>query len=272
MDETVLRKLQLTELEILKKLHKLCEENGLTYYLVGGTLLGSVRHNGFIPWDDDLDIALPRNDYNKFIKLCLKGALGKDYFLHNSDTDPEYWLPFAKVKKNNTLFVEEPCRDLDCHKGIFVDVFPLDYCPKDKGIIYESRAKIIKKISQIILVRKLSKPLSGFWTTLMFYITKPLTIKQLSKIHDFLCSRYNDGPYIVNYGSNYKYTKQTMPKEYYEPAKQLQFEDGIFYVPNQYIKYLEHLFKDWEKLPPKDEQRNHNPSTIVFDTTMAKGQ
>ncbi len=267
MDQNTLRKLQMTELEILKKVHEVCEENDLTYYLVGGTLLGAVRHGGFIPWDDDLDIALPRKDYNKFIKLFQNGALGKKYYLHHTVTDPEYWLAFSKVKKNNTLFDEDNYKNLDCHKGIFIDVFPLDYCRKNSGIFYDMRAKIIKKLSYIIQMRKLFKPTVGSLTTLVYTVTKPLTINQLSDIRDKLCSHCDRGPYIINYGSNYKYRKQTMPREYYEPAVKVKFEDSEFYAPNQYIKYLEQLFKNWNQLPPEEERRNHNPSTIIFDTT-----
>lgn len=268
MNPQILRELQLTELEILKKVHEVCEQNGITYYFVGGTLLGAMRHKGFIPWDDDLDIAMPRHDYNRFLALCQDGALGEKYYLQHTVTDPEYWLPFAKVRKNNTLFDEDSYKNIETHKGIFIDIFPLDYCKKNSGIIFNLRAKTIKKISYIIQMRKLSRPTVGPITSLLFQITKPLTIKQLSEFHDYLCSRFDNGSYLINYGSNYKYQKQTMVRDIYEPAVKVEFEDAEFYAPNQPIRYLESLFKNWKQLPPEEERRNHNPSIIIFDTTV----
>ena len=94
----VLRKLQLTQLEILTEVVRICHSNKLRYYLIGGTLLGAIRHKGFIPWDDDLDIAMPRKDFVKFISIC-RTELNSRYFLHYYTTDFNYYLPFAKVRK-----------------------------------------------------------------------------------------------------------------------------------------------------------------------------
>ncbi len=265
MDDITLRKLQLTELEILKHVHQVCSDNSITYYLVGGTLLGAIRHKGFIPWDDDLDIAMPRKDYIRFIDICSKGALGEDYYLHHTQTDKDYWLAFAKVKKNNTLFDENIYRDMQCNKGIFIDVFPLDFCNNNIGLHYNVKAKLIKKFSYIIQMRRLNKPSLGFSTTVFYWLTRMLPICTLSKLRDNICSSEKDGQYIINYGSNYKYQKQTMPKNYYEPAVLVPFEDSEFYAPHESIKYLEHLFQNWEHLPQEEERRNHNPSAIIFD-------
>lgn len=126
-----LRKLQLTELEILKKVDQVCRQYQINYFLIAGTLLGAVRHKGFIPWDDDIDIGMLRSDYEKFIDICLhKQALGKEYYLHCNESDEDYYLPFIKVKKNNTTFAEKCNENIDTHKGIFIDVFPYDNVPK----------------------------------------------------------------------------------------------------------------------------------------------
>lgn len=270
MNDTELRNLQLTQLEILKLVKTICSQNNLTYYLVGGTLLGAVRHNGFIPWDDDLDIAMLRSDYNKFIDLCKNGVLGEEYFLHHTEIDPNYWLPFAKIKKNNTLFDEAVYRNINTHKGIFIDIFPLDFIPKNYGIMYHLRAKIIKKISLVIIMKKVGKISCDFVTNILDKLLFLVSIKRLARFRDLLCARYSHGRYIISYGSNYKYTKQTMPFEYYKPATPILFEGELFYAPNKYIKYLEHLFKNWEELPPKEERRNHNPTHVVFDTSKGE--
>lgn len=144
MDEKVMIELRKVEVEILKEIHKICTENDLQYYLCGGTLLGAVRHKGFIPWDDDIDIVMPRDDYNKFITLCLNGKLDKQYILQNTDTEPEYHLPFTKIRKKHTFFDEEGVRKLKIHKGIFVDIFPLDYSKKNEGFVFISKIKLLR--------------------------------------------------------------------------------------------------------------------------------
>ena len=93
-----LQKLQQTETEILEEIDRLCEKHSIVYYLAGGTLLGAVRHRGFIPWDDDIDVAMPRNDYERFRDICLS-ELDERFYLHCPQTDKNYWLPFAKVRK-----------------------------------------------------------------------------------------------------------------------------------------------------------------------------
>ena len=101
-----LNKLHKTEVEILKRIVCICEKNNFEYYMVGGTLLGAVRHKGFIPWDDDLDIAMPREDYNSFLNIA-QSELGNDFFLQSCFSDRNYGRIFCKVRKNGTLFLEK---------------------------------------------------------------------------------------------------------------------------------------------------------------------
>ena len=154
MQHDYLRRLQLTEKEILDEIVRICEANQLSYYLIGGTLLGAVRHKGFIPWDDDLDIVMPRTDYDQFCKLCINGALREEYYLHSIETDPEYWLIFAKVRKNNTLFNEKNIACIEAPKGIYVDIFPLDEANTVAGLGKRIRTKTIKWLSEAIYRRR----------------------------------------------------------------------------------------------------------------------
>lgn len=265
LNDKVLRRLQITEFEILSKVDKMCRMNGLQYFLVGGTLLGAVRHGGFIPWDDDLDIAMPRKDYNKFLQLCVNGGLEPDLYLQHNLTENDYWLPFAKIRKKNTLFEEAQYQDIECMKGIFIDVFPLDFCEKNDGIIYHLKSKSIKKLTAVIQMRRLRIQSPSFLTSVLFILTKPLTINCIARIRDLLCTKCQDGKFVINYGSNYKYTKQTMPKSYYFPCAEVEFEGKGFMAPGEYFNYLEQLFSNWKQLPPEEERRNHNPATIYFD-------
>lgn len=156
-------------LEILIEIHRICMENDITYWLEAGTLLGAIRHKGFIPWDDDCDVSMPRKDYEKFLKIAQE-KLPKDMFLQTRETDPAYPLPWAKIRKNGTLLIETgETGEERYHHGIFVDVFPYDY--------YES-ADVIKKLQwerrtkdkkSLYPRGSLKRALYGFYVNVLLY-------------------------------------------------------------------------------------------------------
>ena len=155
MEKTLLDKLHAEQVKILDVIHKICLENELNYFFIGGTLLGAVRHKGFIPWDDDLDIAMPREDYNKFIKIVSKMQSDK-YIIDYSKNNKRYWLPFIKIRNKNTIYEEEAQKDYLGNKGIWVDIFPLDNGLENKQILL-SKQKKIKKINAALQVKNLRK-------------------------------------------------------------------------------------------------------------------
>ena len=133
MDKDTLRKVQLAQLEIYKQVFDIASRNHITVYLYAGSLLGAVRHKGFIPWDDDLDLMVPRADYDRLMG-CLSEELPEQYWLQTYDTDPQYWQGFAKVRKKGTLYKEKDMSMLDDEKcGIWIDIFPLDYAKRGGG-------------------------------------------------------------------------------------------------------------------------------------------
>ena len=105
MEQEILRKVQMTQLEIAKEIRRVCEENNIRYFLADGTFLGAVRHQGFIPWDDDMDLAMPRADYERFCRIAPE-KLDPKYCLQTWYSDPNYALPFGKVVKRNTVYLE----------------------------------------------------------------------------------------------------------------------------------------------------------------------
>lgn len=262
-----LEKLQSTEVEILDEIVRICEEYDLKYYLIGGTLLGAVRHKGFIPWDDDLDIVMPREDFDKFCELC-KNELSDDYYLHTINSDERYWLIHAKVRKNNTIFDEKPISTLnDMHKGIYVDIFPLD----DAKCIMSKKQKIrtisIKKISSLIYrKRRLNLKFRALVKVASFFL--PFSIKRLTKWQHKLMTKSNGKgyEYYINYGSNYKTEKQTMLKSVYEPSCKLEFAGKLYNAPGKYEYFLERIYGfDYMQLPPEEKRVTHNPVRISFD-------
>ena len=112
-------------MEMLIEVDRICRINNIKYTLFGGTMLGAIRHSGFIPWDDDIDIAMLRPDYEKFLKVANENLSG-EYFLQNYMTDPNNVLQFTKIRKNNTIFREKNVKDFDMHHGFYLDIFPLD--------------------------------------------------------------------------------------------------------------------------------------------------
>ena len=120
-----IKEIQNQQLMILKELDRICQKHNIKYHLMGGTLLGSIRHKGFIPWDDDIDVSMIRADYEMFLDVCGR-ELNSGYFLQTNKTDKNYIMQFAKLRKNHTLFIEKSMNDLDIHHGIYIDIFPLD--------------------------------------------------------------------------------------------------------------------------------------------------
>ena len=125
MEREVLLKVQPILLDMVKEISRVCEENGIRYFLYRGTFLGAVRHRGFIPWDDDMDVAMPRKDYEKFCRIAPE-KLGNQYCFQNWHTDDAYAHPFGKVRKRGTVYVEAKCHRLP-ENGFYVDIYPLDF-------------------------------------------------------------------------------------------------------------------------------------------------
>ncbi len=120
-----IKKIQNIELEILLEFDRICKKYDIEYQLFAGTLLGAIRHRGFIPWDDDIDVCMLRSEYNRFLSV-VDEELSYEYFFQSYETDPNYMNKFPKIRKNGTLFMEKLVRDLDMHHGFYIDIFPFD--------------------------------------------------------------------------------------------------------------------------------------------------
>ncbi len=270
MNQKVLRQLQYTEFEILKEIRRICEENQLSYYLIGGTLLGAVRHKGFIPWDDDLDVAMPRDDYNKFISIC-KTQLDKKYYIHDISTYDNYWLPFAKIRKKNTLFNERNISHLNLPKEIYVDIFPMDDAKCEISFPKSLQTSIIKMLNVVILgkINYFVNKKTSFKNKILNFLFSPFKLKTIYNFQKNLMSLNNgkNYPFFVNFGSNYNAIKQTIPKEKFSPAIKLEFEGEFFDAPNDFDYVLRRIYGDsYMQLPPEEKRITHNPVSLIFDT------
>ena len=176
-----LRLIQEIELDILLEFDRICKKHGLKYQLYSGTLIGAVRHEGFIPWDDDIDVAMPRADYDKFIEL--KDELADDYFFQSYETDPQYINRFGKIRKNGTVFMEKLVQELDMHHGIYIDVFPFDNI-KPHSFSGKLQLFILRKLDSFFKYRlkERQSSLSGFKKTSAKFKYKLIKILPISKL------------------------------------------------------------------------------------------
>jgi len=269
LDKESIKKLHIKEIEILDYIVNICSENKLAYFLIGGTLLGSVRHKGFIPWDDDLDLAMPRRDFNIFIDICAKKTDNK-FILHYGKTDKKYFLTHAKVRNKYTIYEQdtEQHYNYNINKGVFVDIFPLDNAKKEKNLLQTFQA-MSAKIVQITRRIKNDFPftrnikIKKIVSKLLFFVDSFALLQLQEKIMQI--NKDDASEYFVSLASHYSYKKQTIEKTRYFPARELEFEGKMYKVPNDYDYILKRIYGDYMKLPPENKRIMHDPVKIILD-------
>lgn len=266
INHEILRKLQRYELEILKEVARICEENDIQYYIYGGTLLGAVRHSGFIPWDDDIDIVMPRKDYLRFLDIA-KDKLGDKYFCQTCFNDKEYPMLFAKVRRENSYIVEEKWEKKRMHAGIYIDILPLYGIP-DNLFLEKCFLHLFSVVHQAC---SFDKPITNRKITkFVFGILKKFPIETLYRLRQAilnLSDKFAGKKYVCSYGSHYKpMIRRVMKKEWFTGADKMKFEDAYFCVPNGWKEYLIHLYgENYMELPPEEKRETHlNLTKTVF--------
>ena len=264
MDDETLKKLHEIQQEILDEFVKICEKYDLQYFLIGGTLLGAVRHKGFIPWDDDLDVSMPRKDYNEFLKIA-SNEINSNYIIDNINTNDKYYSNFTKIRKKNTIFEQDSQVKYDGPKGVWIDIFPLDEVKKINSKIASMQKNIGKTLSRLVLYKNniiegRYKSFKNVLGKMVFFKSKTL-IGFIDKIYQLQNNKTNN-ECVINLPSGYSHKKETYKKINYFPAKKLEFEGKQYNVPNNYDSVLTQLFGDYMKLPPQEQRITHNPVRI----------
>lgn len=266
-NQDVIRKLQKAELMVLKDVAMICEDNGLKYYLIGGTLLGAIRHQGFIPWDDDIDIVMFRDDYDKLFDIMNRDYRDK-YFVQRFETDPNYSRYIMKIRLNGTKHVENRVSDVAMNHGIYIDIFPIDYL-KNAGLVTHIRGGVLRALFAYKNVKHSQNRYTGIKRIASYpvlLLTKIIPEKIINKWFDDVCVVDNkkNCSYVTNFASHFKWKKQMYPREYFDDGVYLNFEGTQFKAPKEYIKILERLYGDYMKLPPENKRVAHNIVEVDF--------
>ncbi len=259
------REVQEKILDIMRYIDKLCRENGIVYYIMGGTALGAVRHGGFIPWDDDLDIFMTPSEYEKF-KLAFEKASSEGFVLQEWKTTPDY-LEYAKVRMNGTTFIEQGFKDRkDMHQGIYVDIMILHKVPESsltqRLVYYKSKYVTLYALSERNWQPKTALQRAAL--TALRLIPNRWLVKHCYK-------------HIYKYDSmteNYKYCYWITPakfknglfdRSFFEGPVDIPFEDTHLMGSEKIKEYLEYRYGDYMKLP-SEEARRAAVHACIYDT------
>ena len=252
------------QLAMLKYVDKICRENNIEYTLAGGSLIGAIRHGGFIPWDDDIDIELTRPNYEKLMRVLVENE-GNEYSLIYYKVRETY-LPFTKIFDNRTIYTSE-IDNLNRGTGVFMDIFPMDILPDD----LVERMRFKKEVTKRTISLTASNPHGFdfasasrrlyFWGKLILWMPKHLRYKgkyrELAEKLDLFMQKYlnTDNHFISYLYTGYK--NAIFPKEIWDEYEDVQFENLTVRKLKDHDAYLSRQYGDYMKLPPKNEQVNH---------------
>jgi LPS biosynthesis protein len=262
MKPMTLTEVQSTQISLLQQLKAICTANGLRYALAGGTLLGAVRHGGYIPWDDDIDVLMPRPDYERFVTTVFQEGSGR-IFTH--ETRPDYYYPFAKLIDPTTLLIEQdapPIKGL----GVNIDVVPVDGYPQGRArrMAAITIAKYGWRFSLFDNVMQANSPLKQAvkirFARLCRYQGWQPWLKRLTRL--LAAQPFEESPmagFPLVYGS-----REILPRSVYETYTQLSFEGELYAAPAAYETYLAALYGDFLTLPLPEKRHSHHHYQAFF--------
>ena len=257
-----IKELQAVALALFKDFLQVCGTLGLRYYVLGGTALGAVRHKGFIPWDDDIDVGMPRADYQVFLEKA-QALLPESVFLQTFETDPEFYANFAKLRNSGTTFIETSLRNSNMNHGVYIDIFPLDDYPDGKW------DRFWVKACNMLLNGRLaaafyyddSLPLRSRLKHTICKILCPSLDKAL-RDRDLLMRSCRSGSILANYCGAWG-EKEFVPAEWFSDGCELEFEGLPVRVPKEYHRYLTQLYGDYMTPPPPEKRIGHHYADVI---------
>lgn len=259
-------------LDLAKVFHELCEKHGIRYYMVGGTQLGAIRHNGFIPWDDDMDFAVPRKDFDRLEEICRK-ELQYPYKIVER-VRGSHVQSYLKIEDMRTSIDDCVTRRYHTRIGINLDIFPLEDCSADvQKILPYMRKKVFLDRLATQLFADFEKPaipkkIIQFFTCILFFWLSPkMWLKKYHELEKVVNETGHDA--MISLSSRYR-EKEVISKKYWGVPKLYKFEDTQFYGPEDADGYLKCLFKDYMKLPPEKDRAVHCSGYQMDDLAYEK--
>lgn len=262
---TYMKKCWAIQLDLYLEISKICEKHGLRYFIMFGGLIGAVRHNGFIPWDDDLDIGMPRKDYEEFIRIAPQ-ELPSPFFLRTPFTDPQCLYPVIDVVNSETTFIPKLFRRNGFNMGVPVDIFPIDYCNPDT--VVEERKRILTYYLHCTnYMKRNCKELDDRQKRhlVTYYVDNPYD--SYNKLHGIAANEMYDGSdymYVCNAVAHQDVRRLVWPRECFENAVPHKFEGIEVKIPVGYDRILSTTFGDYMQFPPVEERGLKN-NQIFFD-------
>lgn len=268
--EEQIHKIQKIELNNLKVLDDVCKKIGIEYFVYGGTLIGAVRHKGFVPWDDDLDVAMSRSDYMKFVSEAPK-LLSDEYYLQTPYNDKHTPYMYSKLRLKGTKCIEYGHHRLNIEKGIYIDIYPIDNIPDSEDDYIKQFNKYQRLIKMYVLrqspypyiedrsfIRKFKDLLRFALSTIL----KCIPQKYFTYKIDAIMTKYN-GEQTSRKG-NLFYPK--LGNVFYDlyPLKQCDFEGFTVNIPGDWDSHLTMRYGDYMELPAEDERIGHKPYLLDF--------
>lgn len=255
------------EILMLKEFIRICDKHNLIYYMLGGTLLGAVRHKGFIPWDDDIDIGMPRNDFEKF-KSIVKQEVTYPFYCENDNDISSYKLAFMKFCDSETQVYWEHNNE-KIVVDLWMDIFPIDGMPGNilKRKIHEYRylySRMMANLAQFSNIVNLNKKNRPFYESLIINIARKLNLEKLLNYNKWqkkyieVISKYSTSEkYAGNYTGAYK-LREVVPSDYFGKGEKLDFEGLKVNAPSKYKEYLTAIYgNNFMQLPPIEARQAH---------------
>ena len=266
MNKTNIELLHEVDLEIVKAVVHICDTNGLIYYMSGGTLLGAVRHKGFIPWDDDIDLAMPRDDYEKFLQIA-PDLLPNNYQIVNYRTDPNYQYYITRVRDIDTKVEETRIGNDYRYTNVSIDLFPLDGTPNLCWFrkLYFLRVMTHRALMSLCYKDSIDKTRTRSKKEQIFLsFMEKLPVEKIFDPYKEKCKidkmmrkyKIEDSNNIGCLMGAYR-TNQIVPKRYFGNGKMYQFETIKLRGPELYEEYLTQMYGSYMQLPPKESQKVH---------------
>jgi lipopolysaccharide cholinephosphotransferase len=266
MNELNVREIREIQMKIMDYVDEFCSQNGIQYFLVGGTLIGAVRHNGYIPWDDDIDIMMYRDEYEKFITLF---NASQDKYYAYSLQDEGYHYPFCKICDKTTILIEDNIKVHDIEMGVFVDLFPLDKLPEDadQDQLLDALHALDKKMygKSFRLHRLGSKPFKQRLLILLYKVCGiGISKKEIAVRQDKISRRYG----VVDtdqYGVITSAVRKRIPTVLRSENSPIEhkFENRKYKIPSQYDRFLSECFGNYMKLPPEESRVSNHSFTVI---------